>query len=169
MRAAVLVALYEDGDDIRMILTKRPDDMRTHPGQVAFPGGRIDPGDDGPIGAAIREAWEEVALPPDHVDEILGGLPTLTTNRPDMLIVPVVAKVRRPTELIPEPGEVDAIIEPRLSDLLDDDAWTVQQWDRFTMWFYEFDEAILWGATAFMVRSLIAHIRGEDPPVDPRR
>lgn len=159
MRAAVLVPLYADGDDIRMILTKRPEDMRTHPGQVAFPGGRIDAEDDGPVGAAIREAWEEVSLPPDHVEEIFGGLEPLTTNRPEMLIIPVVARVRRPRQLVPEPGEVEAILEPTLGELMDDDAWVVQRWDGMEMWFYEFPEAILWGATAFIVRRLIAHLR----------
>ena len=93
------------------------------------------------------------------VMEILGGLPPLTTNRPDMLIVPVVARVRRPRELVPEPGEVEAILEPTLAELMDDDAWVSQRWDGMEMWFYEFPEAILWGATAFMVRRLIAHLR----------
>ncbi|MDX1691206.1 MAG: CoA pyrophosphatase [Acidimicrobiia bacterium] len=169
VRAAVLVPLYEDGDDIRVILTKRPDDMRTHPGQVAFPGGRIDPEDDGPVAAALREAWEEVALPPDHVEEIFGGLPLMTTNRAEMVIAPVVARVRRPADLIPEPGEVDLILEPTLGELLDDAAWITEPWEGFTMWFYEFPEATLWGATAFIMRSLIAHLRDEPLPEPPVR
>jgi len=158
MRAAVLVPIYEDGDDLRLILTRRPDDMRTHAGDVVFPGGMIDDTDDGPVAAAIREAWEEIALPPDHV-EVIGGLEPLTTRRPDMLIVPVVARVRRPRELIPEPGEVDAIIEPTIRDLLDDENWRTEEWGGHLLWFYEFPEGILWGATAFMVRGLLEYFR----------
>ena len=69
-RSAVLVPLYQDhAGRVRVVLTKRPDTMRTHPGDVVFPGGRIEPGES-PIDAAIREAWEEVALPPEFVEVI---------------------------------------------------------------------------------------------------
>src|SRR3954468_9596127 len=68
--AAVLVAIVERPEPT-VILTLRPETMRKHPGQISFPGGRIDPGDDGPIAAALREAEEEIGLPPDAV-EIIG-------------------------------------------------------------------------------------------------
>jgi len=158
LRAAVLVPIYEDGDDVRLILTRRPDDMRTHAGDVVFPGGMIDPDDDGPVGTALREAWEEVALPPDHV-QVLGGLEPLTTRRSDMWISPVVARVRRPSELIPEPGEVAAILEPTIGELLDDAGWRTEEWSGHELWFYEFPEGVLWGATARMVRRLLEYFR----------
>ncbi len=156
--AAVLVPLYEDDGQLRMVLTRRPDDMRTHAGDVVFPGGRIDPDDDGPIEAAIREAWEEVGIPTDHV-EVLGGLDPLTTRSREMWIAPVVARIRRPAELIPQPGEVDVIIEPTIDELLNDDVWTTQDWGGHTLWFHEFPEGILWGATARMVRQLLGYFR----------
>ncbi|MBU1492623.1 MAG: CoA pyrophosphatase [Actinobacteria bacterium] len=156
--AAVLVPLYEDGGELRVVLTRRPDGMRTHAGDVVFPGGKIDPEDDGPVGAAIREAWEEVGIPADHI-EVLGGLDSLTTRSQEMWIAPVVARIRRPAELHPEPGEVDAIIEPTISELLDDAAWTTQDWGGHTLWFHEFPEGILWGATARMVRQLLEYFR----------
>ena len=158
LKAAVLVALYEDGDDLRLVLTRRPDDMRTHAGDVVFPGGMIDPGDEGPVGTALREAWEEVGIPPDHV-EILGGLEPVTTRSAEMWIAPVVARIRRPSELRPEPGEVAAIIEPTIAQLLDDGAWVTRDWLGRTMWFHEFPEGILWGATALMVRGLLEFFR----------
>lgn len=158
LRAAVLVPLYEDRGDLRMVLTRRPDDMRTHAGDVVFPGGMIDPDDDGPVGAAIREAWEEVGIPPDNV-EVLGGLQPVTTRSSEMWIAPVVARIRRPAELRPEPGEVDAIIEPTIAQLLDDTAWAQQDWGGRALWFYEFPEGILWGATAVMVRRLLEYFR----------
>jgi 8-oxo-dGTP pyrophosphatase MutT (NUDIX family) len=158
MKAAVLVPFYESDGTLRLIMTKRPDDMRTHPGDVVFPGGMIDPGDDGPVGAALREAHEEVALPPENVD-VLGGLDPVHTRSAEMLIIPVVARVQRPDRLVPEPGEVDAIIEPTIDELLDDGHWVTQDWAGNTMWFYEFPEGILWGATAFMVRQLLEYFR----------
>ena len=158
VRAAVLVPLYADAGRLRIILTRRPDDMRTHAGDVVFPGGVIDPGDTGPVGAALREAWEEIALPPDHV-EVIGGLSPIYTRGSEMLVVPVVARVRRPAELIPHPGEVEAIIEPAIDDLLDEERWHTEDWAGHRVWFREFPEGILWGATARMVRELLTYFR----------
>jgi hypothetical protein len=76
-----------------------------------------------------------------------------------MLIVPVVARIRRPVRLVPEPGEVDAIIEPTIAQLLDDGAWETQKWGGHRMWFFEFPQGILWGATARMVRDLLEYYR----------
>jgi 8-oxo-dGTP pyrophosphatase MutT (NUDIX family) len=158
LRAAVLVPLYEDSGDLRMVLTRRPDNMRTHAGDVVFPGGMIDPDDEGPVATAIREAWEEVGLPPDHV-EVLGGLDPVSTRSARMQIAPVVARIERPRELRPEPGEVDVIIEPTVTELLEDDAWRTEDWHGHELWFYEFPEGILWGATARMVRTLLEYFR----------
>ncbi|NND01616.1 MAG: CoA pyrophosphatase, partial [Acidimicrobiia bacterium] len=158
--AAVLVPLYLDDDGaVRVIMTKRPDNMRTHPGDVVFPGGRIEPGESA-VDCAIREACEEVALPKDNV-AVVGGLSPLTTRDPNNLIVPVVAKVRRPDELIPQPEEVDVILEPTLDELLDDTRWQISEWFGHNLWFYDFPEATLWGATAFMVRELLALLRND--------
>lgn len=159
MRAAVLVPLYEDGGDLRLILTRRHEDMPTHAGDVVFPGGMIEAGDSGPEETARREAWEEIGLPPDHV-EVIGGLEPVTARMQDMLIVPVVARVRRPARLVPSPSEVEAIIEPRLSELLDESSWRQEVWGGHTIWFHSFPEGMLWGATARMVRSLLGYFRG---------
>ena len=157
-RYAVLVPLYDDDGTTRMVFTTRPEHMRTHPGDVVFPGGSIEHGED-PVATAKREAWEEIGLPSDNVIQILGGLKPLATRDPDRIIVPVVARIERPAELVPDPAEVERIIEPRLDDLLDDTKWVVQDWQGFDMWFFEFDEGILWGATAFMVRDLLRYLR----------
>lgn len=141
-----------------MVLTRRPDDMRTHAGDVVFPGGTIDPDDAGPVATAVRETWEEVGIPPANV-EVLGGLEPVSTRSRFMLIAPVVARIERPAELRPEPGEVDAIIEPTVAELLDDRAWHSEVWHGDRLWFYEFPEGILWGATARMVRTLLDYFR----------
>ncbi|HSF87149.1 MAG TPA: CoA pyrophosphatase [Acidimicrobiia bacterium] len=158
-RSAVLVPLYQDAvGQVRMVLTKRPDSMRTHPGDVVFPGGRIEPGES-PIEAAVREAWEEVALPPEFV-EVIGGLPPVTTRVRTNWIVPVVARIERPNQFVADPNEVDVILEPTLADLLDESRWAQSDWMGHRLWFYEFPEGTVWGATAFMVRSLLALVRG---------
>jgi 8-oxo-dGTP pyrophosphatase MutT (NUDIX family) len=158
MQAAVLVPIYEDAGYLRTVLTRRPDDMRTHAGDVVFPGGMMDPDDDGPVATARREAWEEVGIPPGNV-RVLGGLEPVSTRSRKMLIVPVVARVERPVELQPEPGEVDAIIEPTIIELLDEDAWRSEVWHGRRLWFYEFPEGVLWGATARIVRRLLEYFR----------
>ncbi|HHC08217.1 MAG TPA: CoA pyrophosphatase, partial [Actinobacteria bacterium] len=157
-RAAVLVPLYEADGGVRVILTRRPDEMRTHPGDVVFPGGRIEPGET-PLDTALRETTEEIGLPPDHVVEILGGLEPLTTRDRERWIVPVVAKVRRPERLVPDPAEVAAIIEPTLVELMDETRWRRADWRGRPLWFFEFPEGTLWGATARMVRELLGYLR----------
>jgi 8-oxo-dGTP pyrophosphatase MutT (NUDIX family) len=162
MRAAVLVPIYEDDGHLRLIMTRRPDDMRHHPGDVVFPGGMIEHDDGGPVETALREAEEEIGLPRANV-EVLGALDVVHTRSATMRIVPVVARVRRPDTLVPEPGEVAAIIEPRITDLLRDEDWRTSRWFGRTMWFYEFPEGTLWGATAHMVRILLDHFRASRP------
>lgn len=158
-RYAVLVPMYTDPDGTdRIIFTRRPEHMRTHPGDVVFPGGGREKGED-PVATAKREAWEEIRLPPENVVEILGGLSPVTTRDRTRLIVPVVARIERPDELVPDPSEVHSIIEPPLDHLLDEDRWTTREWYRHELWFYEFEEGTLWGATAFMVQELLKYLR----------
>ncbi len=156
----MLVPVYRDDNaQVRVILTRRPDHMRTHPGDVVFPGGRLE-GGEGPEDAAKREACEEIGLDPDGVDVIGGLTPTSTRNRSN-LIVPVVAKVERPDTYVLQEEEVAAVIEPTIVDLLDDSQWRTSDWFGHPLWFYDFPEATLWGATAFMVREFLGVLRGD--------
>ncbi|MEN8041872.1 MAG: CoA pyrophosphatase [Actinomycetota bacterium] len=158
---AVLVPLYEDEHgDIRVVLTRRPDHMPTHPGDIVFPGGHREDGEE-PISTAKREAWEEIGLQPDLVLEIIGGLTPVTTRNRTKPIVPVVARISRPTNFVPDPREVDVIVEPTLTELLDESRWTTRDWFGHDLWFFEFPEGILWGATAFMMRELLSYLRPE--------
>lgn len=156
---AVLVPLYEDGDgDVCVILTRRPVHMPTHPGDIVFPGGHREDGEE-PITTATREAWEEIGLPPENILEILGSLEPVTTRNPTKLIIPVVARIERPAQLVADPKEVDAIIEPTLAELLDETRWVTRDWFGHELWFFEFPEGILWGATASMMRDLLDYLR----------
>lgn len=153
--AAVLAPLFEDDEGyIRVILTKRPDTMPTHAGHLAFPGGRPDPGDDGPISTALREAHEEVGILPESV-EVLGFLPTVDTVEFSLMVVPVVGRLAAQPTLIPSPREVDRILLPRLVDLAEEANWRWEEWRGRTVWFYEIEGEILWGATASMTRNML--------------
>ena len=153
--AAVLAPLYEDESGaVRVVLTKRPDTMPTHAGHIAFPGGRPDPGDDGPVDTALREAEEEVGIDPGKV-EVLGFLPPIDTVEFSLLVVPVVGRVETPLNLIPSPREVARVYTPLLSDLANPDAWWHVPWDTWKVWYYDLDGDTLWGATARMVRMLV--------------
>ena len=139
-----------------MILTLRPETMRKHPGQISFPGGRIDPGDDGPIAAALREAEEEIGLPPDKVEII--GLADRYRTITGFEVTPVVGIVPPDLPLTPHPGEVAAMFEAPLHYLLD----PAHQHCRTAAWrgqerhYYEIDYEgrRIWGATAAMIVNL---------------
>ncbi len=107
--AAVLIPIIERTDGLSVILTKRLDNLRSHSGQVAFPGGKIDDDDASPEAAALREAAEEVALDPAHA-EIIGRLPDYFTGS-GYKIAPVVALIDASASLNPNPQEVDYIFE----------------------------------------------------------
>lgn len=153
--AAVLVAVV-DRPEPAVILTLRPETMRKHPGQISFPGGRIDAGDDGPVAAALREAEEEIGLPPSAVEVV--GLADRYRTVTGFEVTPVVGIVPPGLDLIPHPGEVAALFEAPLHYLLD----PVHQQMRSAMWrgrerhYYEIDwqGRRIWGATAAMIVNL---------------
>lgn len=153
--AAVLAPLYEDeAGEVRVVLTKRPDTMPTHAGHIAFPGGRPDPEDDGPVGTALREAREEVGID-EHQVEVLGFLPTQDTVEFSLLVIPVVGRISTPLGLVPSEREVVRIYTPRLAELADEARWHFVPWKERRVWYYDLEGDQLWGATARMVRQLL--------------
>lgn len=154
-QAAVLIPIYEDqGGEVRMVLTKRPDTMPTHAGHIAFPGGRPEPGDDGPVGTALREAHEEVGIDPEQVD-VLGFLEPIDTVEFTLMVVPVVARIATPLDLVPSEREVARVYHPRLVDLADPEQWAFVPWQAWKAWYFDLEGDTLWGATAHMVRLLL--------------
>jgi 8-oxo-dGTP pyrophosphatase MutT (NUDIX family) len=153
--AAVLVPVV-DRREPTVILTERPKTMRKHPGQISFPGGRIEPSDDGPIAAALREAEEEIGLPPDRV-EVIGTADRYRTIT-GFEVIPVVGVLPPDLPLAPHPGEVADMFEAPLHFLLDP-ARQVQrtvEWQgrRRTYYEIEWDGRRIWGATAAMIVNL---------------
>ena len=153
--AAVLVAVV-DRREPTIILTERPKTMRKHPGQISFPGGRIEPGDDGPIAAALREAEEEIGLPPDQV-EVIGTADRYRTIT-GFEVIPVVGVLPPDLPLAPHPGEVADMFEAPLHFLLDP-ARQIQRtvdWQGRSRTYYEieWEGRRIWGATAAMIVNL---------------
>jgi 8-oxo-dGTP pyrophosphatase MutT (NUDIX family) len=153
--AAVLVAVV-DRPRPTVMLTLRPETMRKHPGQVSFPGGRIDPDDDGPIAAALREAEEEIGLPPAAVEVI--GIADRYQTVTGFEVTPVVGIVPPGLNLTPHAGEVADLFEAPLDYLLDPKHQMVRSavWRGRERCYYEieWEGRRIWGATAAMIVNL---------------
>jgi 8-oxo-dGTP pyrophosphatase MutT (NUDIX family) len=119
LREAAVLALFGEGHrGPDVLLMQRSAEMRSHPGQPSFPGGRIDPTDGGPVGAALRESQEETGLNPAGV-EVLGLLPDLWIPPSGNVVTPVVAWWREPSEVAPSsPAEVEAVARVPVADLV---------------------------------------------------
>ncbi|HVM37009.1 MAG TPA: CoA pyrophosphatase [Sphingomicrobium sp.] len=157
--AAVLIAVT-DRSEPGLILTVRREDLRTHAGQVAFPGGRIDPGEDA-TGAAVREAWEELEMPVEQVEPIteLDPYRTITGYR----VTPVLAAIPADLPLAPHQGEVADWFEAPLAFLIDpaNHQRKAMLFDGQTRHYYEIVWAgqRIWGATAAMLVNLSRRLR----------
>jgi 8-oxo-dGTP pyrophosphatase MutT (NUDIX family) len=169
--AAVLVALFEEDGETRVLLTVRSSRLRSHRGEVAFPGGRLDPGESSDE-AARREAFEEVRLDPSEVT-IVGHLSALPTVSSNTLMTPVVATLPgRPTTLA-APDEVSRVFDVSLAELLDERVFHEEWWavpgrpgadgspgTEFPVWFFNAGGENIWGATARVLTELICVVLG---------
>ena len=153
---AVLVLLEDTEDGPQLVLTRRRRDMRSHPGQVSFPGGRVDEGESF-VEAALREAQEEVGLQAESV-QVLGTGPTFYIPPSRFWVVPVAARWADPHALDLNPWEVDEILHVPLRQLLERDRWRhVPLSLRGSSWAWQLDDDLLWGATA-IVSSLLLDV-----------
>jgi 8-oxo-dGTP pyrophosphatase MutT (NUDIX family) len=155
--SAVLVALVDGDDGAEVLLTRRSWDLRTHRGEVSFPGGRRDPNET-VVQAALREAHEEVALDPAMVT-VIGELDHLSTFVTNSHIVPVVAGMHARPELRPSAAEVERIFYVSLNELTRVDTHREERWGDHSMTrrlhFFELDDETIWGATARILVNLL--------------
>lgn len=157
--AAVLVPLYLDGGELHAVFTKRRDDLRRHPGEISFPGGRADGGDHDLRYTALREAHEEIGLPPDAV-EVLGALQPTPTIATGYAIYPFVGLIEAGREWELSAREVAEVIELPLRALLDGYARKrlVRRGLPIRTDTYTVGERLIWGATARMLADLFDRI-----------
>lgn len=159
--AAVLVPVVAR-DALTVLLTLRTEHLPSHAGQIAFPGGKVDASDAGPLGAALREADEEIGLARRHI-EPLGYLDTYRT-RTGFSVVPVVGLVDPAFTLALNAGEVADVFEVPLSFLMDaaNHRCDTRQWKGATRTFHAmpFGDRYIWGATAGMLKNMHARLFG---------
>jgi 8-oxo-dGTP pyrophosphatase MutT (NUDIX family) len=159
---AVLILLYPDGDDLRLPLTVRSDRLPSHRGEVSLPGGAIDPGEDGPVSAALRESDEELGIDPASV-AVWGTLTPIYIPPSNFRITPVVGFSRQAPALRPNDEEVSAVITTTLRELLDPTTVIVEQWtlrgSEVRVPFYAIAGHKVWGATAMVLSEFVARIR----------
>jgi len=150
------------------VLTRRAQHLRSHRGEVSFPGGAQEPGEDFWT-TAVREAFEEVALDP-ALPTPIGELDHLRTVTSQSFIVPLVAELPGRPELVAHPGEVEQILHVSLAELLlpevfHEEIWTIGGQQR-PIFFFEIEGDTIWGATAAMLRNLLAIVTGTFDPGD---
>lgn len=154
--AAVLIGIVERDADLSVVLTQRTGHLKSHAGQVAFPGGKIDPTDAGPVDAALREADEEIGLLPNKVEPLGTLAPYLTGS--GYKIIPVVGRLQTGGPFHPNPDEVEDVFEVPLNFLMDPVNHQKQSrdWEGKRRYFYAmpFGERYIWGVTAGIIRSL---------------
>jgi 8-oxo-dGTP pyrophosphatase MutT (NUDIX family) len=161
IEAAVLVALYLDHGDLHAIFTRRRHDLRSHPGEISFPGGRRDDDEDDLTLTALREAEEEIGLARDDV-QLLGALTPVPTISSNYAVYPFVGLIEPGGTWTPSAGEVEEVLELRLADVRA--ARTRRRlWRRgipFRTDVYDVGEQlVIWGATARIVSDLLVRLR----------
>ena len=168
--SAVLAALWEEDGEARVLLTRRTAWLRSHSGQVAFPGGRVEPGET-LVEAALRESQEEVGLDPASV-EVVGRLSRMHTISSGAGIHPFVGVLPagRPS-VEPNPDEVDRVFDVALGELMADgvfheEVWGLADTER-SIYFFDLAGETVWGATARMLYELLLLVIGRTPPPMP--
>lgn len=156
--SAVLIVVADLHEGPELLLTRRAWEMRTHRGEISFPGGRLDPGET-PLEAALREAEEEVGLDPRLVT-VHGELRHLNTPVSRSYIVPKVATVAGRPAVHARTAEVDRVWWVPLAELTRPDTYRTEVWGNrppdWTLHFFELDDETIWGATARMLYDLLS-------------
>lgn len=159
VKAAVLVALYEEGGRLHAVFTKRPADMRRHAGEISFPGGRMDDHED-LRDTALREAEEEIGLAREQV-QVVGALPPIGTIVTNYAVYPFVGLTGSGNAFRPNPMEVDQVVELALPDLIDgfERKRLIRRGVPIKTDTYTVGGHLIWGATARILGTLLERVR----------
>ena len=159
-QAAVLIPIIEIDQQLHLVLTQRAMHLRHHPGQISFPGGKVEPNDVNAIHTALREAHEEIGLHAENV-EVLGLFPPHKTFT-GFEITPVVAFVKQHFELVIDPGEVADCFTVPLRFFIDRDnrhqVFHYRHGKRYHVHFMPFEDRFIWGVTAAIIDLLCRHV-----------
>jgi 8-oxo-dGTP pyrophosphatase MutT (NUDIX family) len=159
--AAVLAPLYlDEHGELHAVFTKRRDDLKRHAGEISFPGGRRDPDDPDLTATALRETQEELGLPPDAV-EIVGALPPTPTFVTNYAVYPFVGLIEPGFRWEPADAEVAYVLELPLEAVraAHGERRLVRRGVPFRTDTYQIGDHLIWGATARMVKDLLARLR----------
>jgi 8-oxo-dGTP pyrophosphatase MutT (NUDIX family) len=161
--AAVLVPVFEEDGVARLVLTRRSTNLPSHQGQVAFPGGKVHDGETAEAGA-LREAHEEVGIPPETVD-VVGPLEELATVASQFVLEPFVGVLPERPAMVANPGEVARIFDVAVGELMEPDVYHEERWDLpgmgdRPMHFFEIADETVWGATARILHDLLVLVTG---------
>lgn len=160
--AAVLIPIIAEPEGATVLMTRRSDSLASHTGQIAFPGGRLDPGETA-VEAALREAWEEVALDPAVVEVL--GLGDAYETGTGFMVTPVVGWLRETPTVTPSPDEVAEVFEVPWDFLMDPvnhrrDSYEIEGAARRWFWAMPWGERYIWGVTAGILKALRGRLYG---------
>lgn len=165
-RAAVLVPILVESEGPRVVYTVRKDHLQDHAGQISFPGGSLEPGDDSLLQTALREAEEEIDLNPELV-EVIGELEEMFIPPSNFRVSPFVGLLSPGAELTLHPDEVEEVFTAALEELLSPYAFQKVLWHRegrdYEVPVFAVEGREIWGATAAMTAVLLARL-GWEPP-----
>ena len=159
-QAAVLLPIIAHANELTLLLTKRAQHLKHHPGQISFPGGKVESSDNSVEQTAIREAHEEVGILPSMVD-VIGKLPQYRTIT-RYTITPVLGFVRPPLDIYIDANEVEQAFEVQLTHICNPKNHIVYPLERNgikqTLYFIPYKEHMIWGVTAAIIRNLSNHL-----------
>ena len=161
--SAVLLPVYERGDDLHLVFIKRTEMVNYHKGQISFPGGRYQPEDGSMLDTALRESWEEIGLVPGDT-QFLGELDDIATYTTNFVISPYVAAIPYPYHFRPSPEEVEEVIEVPLTVLLNKANYTEEEVylgdQMIVQHFYRHGDRVIYGATARILKQFLEIVYG---------
>jgi 8-oxo-dGTP pyrophosphatase MutT (NUDIX family) len=165
MMSSVLVLLYPDGDRVFTCLMKRPSTMKHHPGQISFPGGKVEEDDLSAEMTALREAQEEVGIDPSRI-QVIGKLSDLYVEVSRFTIQPFLAWTEIKPDFKLEAGEVEELILFPISDFIFEDSFPETEIQTsiglLSVKYFPCNEGKIWGATAMILAELIEILRNQN-------